>query len=415
MGQSEVPSQRIGIIGAGIVGISCALFLQRDGHSVRIIDSQLPGQGASFGNAGIIAISCTPEATPGVLLRIPSMLMNPTSPLAIRWRYVPHLLPWLWRFIQSAQPNRVEKISVALASLSSRAREAYDVLLKQTNATNLVRSDGWLKVFRTEKAFKQSLTEQELMSRRGLSIDVLNSEHIRQLEPALAPIFPRGLLLRDSAFVPNPGRLIETFTSDFLDRGGKLQQETALKLEPTKTTHRVVTDRSTYDFDVIILCAGAWSASLARQLKISVPLDTERGYHLALPLPNQNLKRPVLIADHYFVLAPMDDCLRLTSAAEMAGLEAPPDFTLPHRLLPLAKEALPSLVPTVRDSWIGFRPSMPDSTPVIGQATGTSGVYFAFGHGHLGLTHGPITGRIIADLIANRDPGLNMSPFRVDR
>lgn len=379
------------------------------------MDPQLPGQSASSGTAGIIAISCTPEATPGVLRRVPSMLMDPTSPLAVRWRYLPRLLPWLWRFIQSAQPNRVEKISMALASLSSRAREAYDVLLKQTNATDLIRSDGWLKVFRTEKAFKQSLTEQELMSRRGLSIDVLNSEHIRQLEPALAPIFSRGLLLRDSAFVPNPGRLIETFTSDFLERGGKLQRETALKLEPSETTHKVVTDRSTYDFDVIVLCAGAWSASLARQLKISVPLDTERGYHLTLPQSNPNLKRPVLMADHYFVLAPMDDGLRLTSAAEMAGLEAPPDFTLPYRLLPLAKEALPSLVPTVHNSWLGFRPSMPDSTPIIGQAIDTLSVYFAFGHGHLGLTHGPITGRIISDLIANRDPGLNMFPFRVDR
>ncbi len=415
MSQPSAAPQRIGVVGAGIVGISCALFLQRDGHAVTVLDPRPPGGGASFGNAGVIAISCTPEATPGILRQVPRMLLDPTGPLVMRWSYLPHLVPWLWRFLRSARASRVEEISMALADLGTRVQAAYDVLLQQADATRLVRSDGWLKVFRSEAAFQRSHTERELMVRRGLGFDVLDAGEIRRLEPALAPIFPRGLLLRDSGFVPNPGRLVDTLAADFVSRGGRLQRETVMRFELDCAVRRVVTDRATHDVDAIVLCAGAWSAPLARQLGVAVPLDTERGYHLMLPQPEPTLRRPVLIADHYFILAPMDDGLRLTSAAEMAGLAAPPDLTRPYRLLPLARQALPDLVPDVRSAWLGFRPSMPDSTPVIGPAPTPPGVYFAFGHGHLGLTQGPITGQIIADLVAHRDPGFDLTPFRADR
>ena len=397
--------QRVAVVGAGIVGISTALFLQRDGHAVTVLDPRPPGHGASAGCAGIISVSCTPEATPGVLRRVPRMLLDPTGPLVVRWSYLPRIAPWLWRFVRATRPRRIERAAAALAALSARALEAYRLLLDQAGATTHMRSEGWLKVYRTEAAFDASQTERDLMARHDFAIDVLDADEVRQLEPALAPIFRRGLLLRDS------GGLVDALAADLVRRGGRLRRETVRHIEVGDRGPRVVTDLGSHTVDATVLCAGAWSRRLAAQLGVRVPLDTERGYHLMLPQPEPTLRRPVLIADHYFVLAPMTEGLRLTSAAELGGLEAPPDLTRPYRLLPLAQQAIPGLVPQVRSTWLGFRPSLPDSIPVIGAVPGVPGAYLAFGHGHLGLTHGPITGRVVADLIGGRDPGFDLSPF----
>jgi D-amino-acid dehydrogenase len=405
----------VSVVGAGIVGMCCALFLQRDGHQVTIIDPREPGEGASFGNAGIIA-TCQvwPIAMPGVLRRIPLMLLDPEGPVVLRWRYLPRIAPWLIRLIAAARPQRVERTAAALAALLAGAMPAYDALLAEAGASDLVRRPGWLKVYASAQAFAATAAERELLRRHGVRFEVLTAAQIRQLEPALAPLFGHGLFFPDCGLVLNPKRLVDTLARAFVAGGGRLLREraTGFAIDGDKA---VLTEHSRHPCEAIVLAAGAWSRPLAARLGARVPLDTERGYHLMFETPEPSLGRPTQWGEHYFNLVPMEHGLRLTSGVEFAGLAMPADYRRIDRLARLARIMLPSLSSEPRSRWLGFRPSLPDSLPVLGRSARHADVYFAFGHQHLGLTLAAVSGRIIADLIAGRDPGLDLSPYRAER
>src|SRR5579875_1427114 len=394
------PPRAVSVVGAGIVGMCCALFLQRDGHQVTIIDPREPGAGASFGNAGIIA-TCQvwPIAMPGVLRRIPLMLLDPEGPVVLRWRYLPRIAPWLIRLIAAARPQRVERPAAALAALLAGAMPAYDALLAEVGAGDLVRRPGWLKVYASARAFAATAPERELLRRHGVRFEVLTAAQIRQLEPALAPLFGHGLFFPDCGLVLNPKRLVDTLARAFVAGGGRLLREraTGFAIDGDKA---VLTEHSRHPCEAIVLAAGAWSRPLAARLGARVPLDTERGYHLMFETPEPSLGRPAQWGEHYFNLVPMEHGLRLTSGVEFARL---------------ARIMLPSLSSEPRSRWLGFRPSLPDSLPVLGRSARHADVYFAFGHQHLGLTLAAVSGRIIADLVAGRDPGLDLSPYRAER
>ncbi len=321
----------------------------------------------------------------------------------------------MWHFLRSSHPKRVQAISKALAALLDRSNDAYDALVRQSRAKDLIRHRGWLKVYSTQRGFARTAAERALMERQDVTFEILSADDIRQLEGGLAPIFQRGLYLPDCAFVVNPKRLIETFASDLVERGGRIIRAAVTGFARSDAGTRVLTDGGPRGANIVVLAAGAWSRILARQLGAKVPLDTERGYHLMLPPAEANLSRPVLWGDHYFGLVPMEQGIRLTSGIEFAGLEAPPDYRRIERILSLAQRMLPGLPEKPESRWLGFRPSLPDSLPVLGAAPGWPGAYFAFGHHHLGFTLGPVTGRIVADLAAGRDPGLDLSPYRADR
>lgn len=404
------------VIGAGIVGISCALYLQRDGHRVCVVDPLSRSEGTSSGNAGILAYGhVTPTGMPGILRRVPGMLVDPHGPLVLRWRYLPRISLWLWHFLRASRRKQVESIAVALAALLVRAEAAYGVLIEEAGAADLVRQNGWLKVYASERGFARTLAERELMSRRSIKFEVLNADEIRQLEPALAPIFVRGLYQPNCALVLNPKRLLDRFRACFLARGGCILREAVKGFGSSGDKRAVFTDSSVLRPNIVIVAAGAWSRNLAYQLGSKVPLDTERGYHLMLPHPQRPLFRPTHWGEHFFGLAPLEHGLRLTSGVEFAGLKAPPDYRRVLGMLALAQRMLPGLANEPESLWLGFRPSLPDSLPVLGPSPHHAGVYFAFGHQHLGLTLGPVTGRIIADLVAGRECGLDLSPYRADR
>ena len=401
------------VVGAGIVGLCCARFLQCDGHQITVVDPREPGAGASFGNAGIIATcQVQPIAMPGILSRLPLMLLDPEGPVVLRWCYLPRIAPWLLKLVAAARPQRVGEIAAALAALLAGAMPAYDALLRAAGATDLVRRPGWLKVYASSQAFAETGAERALLGRHGVRFDILTADEICQLEPALAPLFGHGLLFPDCGLVLDPKRLVDALAGAFVADGGVFLRERVTGFALAAGRKAVLTERSHHGTDAIVLAAGAWSRPLAAQLGARVPLDTERGYHLMFDTPTATLGRPTQWGEYDFNLVPMEHGLRLTSGIEFAGLAMPADY---RRIDRLARIMLPSLPSAPRSRWLGFRPSLPDSLPVLGRSAHHDDVYFAFGHQHLGLTLGAVSGRIIADLVAGRAPGLDLAPYRAER
>jgi len=409
--------RHVTVIGAGAVGASTALALRREGYAVTLIDRGEPGMGTSFGNAGVLSVaSCVPVATPGLLWRVPELLADPLGPLHIDWRYLPRFAPWLVRFVLASRPARVERISQALMSLMVQILPAYRELLGSDAFQDLARPGGVLYAYQSDRSFAGAMPSHELRRRRGVALSVLDQSELRQMEPTLAPSFRHGVLMHDSYHTVNPLRLVQTLTRHFLEEGGELVQDAVQRIERADKGRLIaVTDHGRRELDTVVICAGAWSKRLARDCGVRVPLDTERGYHVMLPRPGALPQRPIGSGDHEFIATPMEQGLRLAGTVEFAGLDAPPNMQRDAVLLKAAKEMFPGLNDDGMTTWMGFRPSMPDSLPVIGPAPGQDRVFFGFGHGHLGLTFGAITGLLLADLVAGRPSRVDLAPFRADR
>ena len=405
--------QDIAVVGAGMVGVSCAHFLQRDGHRVTLYDPNDPGSGASFGNAGLISRSSVmPSSTPGLVKRIPKMLADPDSPLVLRWQYVPRLLPWLAGFLANSARQRVERNCIAMGNLFVHVMDAYDTIIRETGCGDLIQATGSLKLFESEDSYHASAFQREMMDRCGCRYEVLGADEIRQMEPNLAPIFTRGIFVPDSRNILNPGRLVETVARSVLSRGGVLRRERVQDVETGDSGRLVlVTDAGRRSVDKIVLAAGVRSGPFAKRFGARIVLDAERGYHIMLPAPEKSINRYLQFAEGNLSLSPKDGGLRTTSIVELASPDAPPDYSRMRRLLPHVARVLPGATPEEKSIWMGCRPSLPDNVPVIARAPHHDGVFFAFGHSHLGMTMGPVTGRIIADLVAGREPGLDMTPY----
>ena len=408
---------KIAVLGAGTVGVCCALFLQRDGHQVTLIDRAEPGTGCSFGNAGIIQVgACVPVATPGVLKAAPRMLLDPEQPLVIRWQYLPSLLPYLIRFLAAASPARVEAISRVLAEILSLAWPSYQELIKQTGAEDLVRQAGELWVYETEKSYNSAQYGYGIRRSRGVKTVELSPAEIHELEPALARIFHRGIYMPDFVQTVNPYLLTKRLTEGFQRSNGTVLIESVEDVTSVGGSKWVVsTDRGKYQLDAVVVAMGAFSKRWAKFLGHSVPLNSERGYHLMLPDPGVELKVPVVSGDYRFAMVQMRGGLRLVGTAELASVHAPPNYARAERLFPMAQRMLPGLRGGGEAAWMGCRPSTPDSLPVIGRSSRFSSAYFAFGHGHLGLTLGAATGRLLADVVAERKPAIDMQAFDAGR
>jgi D-amino-acid dehydrogenase len=412
-----VPSRRIAVIGAGIVGVSCAAWLRRDGHTVTLIDPLPPGEATSFGNAAMIQVDATvPLATPGVLKAVPKMLMDPEGPLVIRWKHLPAFALWLLRFLAAARPGRVEEISIALAAILQQAAGAHRDLAKITGAEDLFRPLGELWVYRQESSFRAAQEAHDMRRRRGVRLETLCGPEIRQLEPALAPDVKYGVFSPDCLLVVDPLTLTRRHAEWFERNGGTILRETVTDIViADRAVRAVVTDKGRHAVDEVVLAAGVWSRRLARRIGLDVPVVSERGYHLMLPYHDVGLRMPLLNGDHRFGIIPMRDGIRLAGTAEFGGLDGPPNWRRADMLLALAQRLVPGLKGAGATRWMGHRPSMPDSLPVIGTAPGVANARFAFGHGHLGLTMGAVTGRLIADLVAGRPPAVDLAPYRADR
>ncbi len=405
------------VIGAGIVGVCCALYLQRDGHEVTLMDYQGPGEACSMGNAGQISPgTCTPHAMPGIVLQVPGMLLDPLGPLAIRWRYLPRLAPWLLRLAFATTKNRVEAISIALRELHRGVFTDYEELTEGTGAEKIFRRAGRMELYESERSFAAAGPSRELMQRRGVEVEILAAERIRELQPGLGFPYRYGTLRHDSMHVTDPRTLVQALAADFERRGGTPLTERVVDFEMNAAgPARMTTEAGSHPVDVVVVAAGAYSRKLVRALGTRVPLDTERGYHMALPNPGVEVRLPIMSADHHFALTPMENELRLAGTDEFAGIEAPPNYARADRLLQAARRMFPDLNAEGATRWMGCRPSMPDSLPVISRSPRYPSVFFAFGHGHFGLSGAPMTGRLIADMLAGRSTPIDAVPYRVDR
>ena len=364
-------THHVTVAGAGIVGLCTALRLQSDGHRVTLIDPRAPGTATSFGNAGSISASALmPFSTPGLWKKIPWMLCNDTSPLRLPWQHLGRSIPWILRFlVAGATQKNVEHHAAAMAPIMKRTVEAHRKLMKQHDVDPLlVRPSGWLSVYKNESEIDLNGWELELLARHGLEVDVVDREELQLLEPGLSKEFTCGVFNKHDAFAVQPVALSEAYYEAFLRAGGEMRRETVRRFEiGPEGPNRVVTDLGIYPIDKLVVCAGAWSRSLAGALGSPVPVEAERGYHLNIPWPEGlTLNRPVFVADGYYVMCPMADGVRITSGAEFGGVELPPDFRRIYRVLKEARKSLPGLRGEPDREWMGWRPSLPDSRPVMG-------------------------------------------------
>ena len=404
------------MIGAGVVGVCCALQLQRDGHKVILVDSHLPGTQTSFGNAGAIsAQSCIPMAGPGILKQVPTWLLDPLGPLAIRWSYLPRALPWLLRFVAAGRRDKVLEQSKALRALHAPVLEAHLDLARAAGCADLIRRDGALYVYETEAAFQGDAANRALMRERGVELQELGADELRQMEPDLAPIFVRATFFPGGAHTINPGALVQRYAEAFIRGGGEVRQARVTGFEiGADGVRKVRTDAGDIDADKVVVAAGAWSRELARHLGDRVSLESERGYHMVLPRAGVDTRRPISFVERRFMATTMEMGLRLAGTVEFGGLTAAPNWGRAEKLAEHARRAFRQVDTSDSSRWMGHRPATPDSLPVIGPAK-VRNAFYAFGHGHLGLTGAAITGKHIADLVAGRPPAIDLSPFRADR
>lgn len=414
-------ARRVTILGAGIVGICCARFLQKAGFEVELIDRGEPGTGTSAGNLGMICSLETALPLPSmrVLAGVPKMLLDPKGALVIRWQHLPYMLPWLSRFMLNASPSRRWRHATAMATLMRDTVPAYRTLVEGSAAASLIRHDGAVSVYETESGFAADASDRELLRRLGADFVALDAAAIRALEPALAPIFVRGIHFRDCAQTLSPLGLSQAIVADIKQSGGSIRRANATALAArTDGSLAIVTDKGSIETDALVVACGAWSGRLAATLDIHVPLETERGYHMAVAGIDSGLRRPIIHGENSIGLTQMNEGLRIGGTVELAGLEAPPTPGRARRSYELGRRMLadPNLDRVrIPGEWMGYRPTLPDYLPAIGPSPRHRNLWFAFGHQHVGLSLAARTGQIVAAMVAGRAPGVDLHPFRVDR
>jgi D-amino-acid dehydrogenase len=405
------------VIGAGVAGLSTALSLRRAGVAVVVIDPLPPAGGASFGNAGLLSPdTAVPIALPGMLRKVPGWLTDPLGPLSVRPSYFPRALPWLLRWIRSGRLQSVMAISDAMRALHRDTLGCWQELLGAPLYRELIRPIGQVHVWEGEGDSANAQVEQQVRDRHGIRTETLTADDLRQMFPGIARDVTRGLLTPGNGFTVSPQRSVRTLGELFQQEGGELINERAMKLIPREGGGwMVMTNIANRSADHVVIATGAWSRQLLDPLGISVPLETERGYHAMLFDPEVMPALPISNKTRAFGVTPMEDGLRVAGTVEIAGLDAPPNEERAKALVQHARRMFPALTGAQVRYWMGFRPSTPDSLPVLGPATGRHGLHFAFGHGHFGMTGGPPSGRLVARLITGQAPGIDAASYAVQR
>ncbi len=405
------------VIGAGMVGVCCGLYLQREGYEVTLMDRSGPGEAASFGNLGSFGIaSCVPAAMPGILKKVPGMLMDPEAPLKIRWGYAPRALPWFLRFLEQAKKPNVEANAAARQSLLDKVHDGIDPLVADADAKHLMNRGGLLFTFESEAAFEGAAYAFDLRRRNGVALDLLDGNEARQVEPALTPNVVRGIRVPNLTHTFDPLRLVQALAALFERNGGRFERREVRGFDIGENGVRAVrTDTGDVPVETVIVAAGVWSRDLALMLGSNVPLEAERGYHVMFHGTPVKMNSAIISADRYLAITPMLEGIRAGGTAEFAGTDAPPRYEIAKSVQRHAEALFPGIAGDRTSEWMGPRPSHPDSKPVIDRSPRHRNVFFAFGHDHLGLTMGGITGKLISELVTGKAPSVDLAPFRVGR
>jgi D-amino-acid dehydrogenase len=408
----------VAVIGNGIVGACIGAWLQRDGHRVTFIDPLPPGEATSFGNAGSLSPSaCLPVGMPGMWKKVPRWLLDPLGPLTIRWRYAPLVAPWLAQFLRHTTPAEVTRIATATRGLLAPIFDCYEPILQRANATGLMRRSGCLYVYSSQEAAQQWQWGMALRRSLGVEMRDVGQAELETLEPDLKGRFRFGILAPENGSTLDPSALTKAIAAQCEADGAAVHRAraTGFAQRDGVVSAVLLEDGGRVECDAVAIAGGAWSGRLLRELGSWVPLETQRGYHVTVGSSNLALRHTVMAPETNVMVNPMRMGLRLAGSVEFAGLRAPPRFQRAKALLATGKMMFPHLDTSRVTEWMGHRPCLPDSLPVIGRAPRVENAFLAFGHGHVGMCGGATTGREIANLVAGRAPQIDLSPFAATR
>ena len=406
---------KIGIVGAGIQGVCNALFLQKKGHRVTIFDKDDPARiSASYGNAGHFSPYASLSLNrPDILTDVPAMLLSSTGPLAIKWNYVPKMIPWFLKFISNCSKKKMMHTAKYMHQILDIAIPAYDELFEEVDISGLVEKKGIIYIWNEQDLSSREL-EINIRDELGVKQKLLNPKEIHDLEPNIKPFYHGGVYYSNARHTRNPKKILLKLLDHFLEKGGRLLKLNIKDINFDNEIPILITDSQRFIFDKIIIACGAFSKKLTDKLNEKIPLDTERGYHVHFKGYDHLISRPVVFLNRGFGITPMEQGLRVVGTVEFGGLNNPLSKSRIKNLVNGAKYMLDGL-PEHEDEWLGFRPSLPDFLPVIGPSKNYKNVFYSFGHNHLGWTLAAISGKIISKMIANENTNLDLEPYNSKR
>ncbi len=408
------------IIGAGIIGMSTAIFLQREGYAVTVIDKVAPGEGASFGNAGGIVVSnVVPPVHSGMLLKIPGWLLDPKGPVTVNWRHLPKALPWLLAVGRNALPARVKNITASRARMCMRALEDHRTILAHAGAPELLAMDDGLHLYSTAKQYYGDTRWRSLRAEHGFAGRELTGDEAREIEPDLTKDIYKAVFWDGWHRITDPYQMVQSLAQQVVRDGGSIicDEVTRIDQDGTRATRLYLRNAGEQAVQNLCVCAGAWSHELAGMLGSKVLLEAERGYHVIMQDPGIKIGRAVTHAAQPGAVTPHHDGIKIAGSDEIAGNDAPADWRRADQMYVYAKRVLPELrdMNGTETKWMGRRPSTPDSLPVISPSPKLVNVWYGFGHGHMGLSWGPTTGRMIAGMMTKQGSNTDSAPFQIDR
>lgn len=410
--------KKITVVGAGIIGLSVAFYLHKEGAEVTIIDRLPEGDKTSFGNAGGIAVTeVIPAAVPGIFWKVPGWMLDPLGPLTVRPSHALKLLPWLYRFYKAGKKSESMRIHHALSALNKRVYGDLIPMLEETGLIGELHQDGALTVYETDAGFQAEQHEWEMRKKVGIEVQYLSAEEVRVLEPDLGDRVKHGVFTPQWSHINDPKIIVDELRGWLISQGVNVIRGEVEQIITTQSGEQRVAmeDGRILLADDVIVAAGIWSKSLANKLGEKSCVESERGYNTTIDDSGVHLSREVIFAERKFVATPLSCGLRIGGAAEFGGLKARPNFKRSEALAKLAEVYLPSLKKTNGIPWAGHRPSTPDSLPIISRSMRHKHIFYAFGHGHLGLTQSATTGRLVADLVFDKPSNIDFTPYSIQR
>ena len=414
---NKLPQDDATVIGAGIIGVCCALNLAERGLNVTLIDPEPPCSLTSHGNAGVISPwSCVPQSIPGLWKSLPKWVLDPKGPVSIRKKYLLKFLPWAIKFLKAGNLSKLDYISNAMLAISNNSVENYRELLKGTGCDGLIKDAYYVHVYRNKSSASLSQLSWQLREKRQVPIELVDANELQKLEPNLSKTFKAAVLIKGQGRATDPSLVGRAIFNKAMSLKVNVINSKVHFFKPNPgNSFDIQLENSIHSTKNIVIAAGVWSSKLLEPFKIKIPLESERGYHLVCKNPGIKINHSIMDADRKCVASLMDNGVRIAGTAEFAGLNAPPDYKRAKIFKSIIKEIFPKINTFNTVEWMGSRPSFPDSLPCLGEIPSLPGVFAAFGHSHYGLSMAPNTGKIIADCVTNKKTDISLEPYRIDR